>query len=248
MKVRKILKWLLLGFIALILLLAALIYSGLPVTLFMHFSPNLHATVNGVAFTIPRDYIFFDKFRPDGENKHIGMLFQYPSMELTNKQARREGREIRISIKKNAQIDCIKASPDVCYTISQINTLRAMRTYFRNPDNPDFARYKPVKVRHDATLGMDVYWTSESHARGWATEEYFVRGDLTNPTAWLRCDIKHGSVVNPGCYADVEVNDQIVADYFFRRESFLNEHDAFREKVIATIKGLMDQPTAEESR
>jgi hypothetical protein len=192
--------------------------------------PIGHFIINGVKLDIPREYIIFEPYQPDGAVSGISMRMQYPMMKPATDMPWEEGRDYNVIVSiesKNSYMGKIDDASQFMYEIKA--------GIERNRELGKETSFKLIK--HHDDLGLDEYVIN-----GHEANIFYIHGDYKKPYYWVECtraQYKENGPY-PHCGGWFNYNDKIYVYYFFPKWKFEKTQLELRNKIIKKIDEFID--------
>lgn len=202
-------------------------------------SPIGHFTVNGVPFTIPRDYLWQGASKADGPVDGLYIMMRYPEMEPAPPFPYHD-LNVRVSVWPTSDnIHCAKFNK--CEEISRMNYL-----YQSGIDECELYPWNCVKDKMIPNKIQEIADGMRRYTSHGGKDIYFS-GELLSPDFWFVCSPQPQSDqknIYPLCEAWVQVNDKIFLNVAFRRVVLVQHIREVHEGIIRKINAFLTSDMA----
>lgn len=197
-----------------------------------------HYTIGGLQFNVPKKFLGWGKWEPDGEKSGLLLLFHYPDMSRPSRTDKVEEGSLIVSLEeiKGKRTICYEEGvPDHCYTREQY-WYHGLAFIGREP--PAMLDV-PINSRGDVGLYSFILKDRSS-----PKEVFYAGGDFRRPDYWLVCNFKKGEqgekyIRNPGCITQFRYMENLQIKYSFDKD-LLNKHQRIRQAIIDKIETFID--------
>ncbi len=179
--------------------------------------PIAYKVINGVEFHIPREYIAFGKYEPDGETMGVHLFFVYPDMR-PDRGEEDHSRHINVSISRPWE-----EWPDPI----RFAHIKEKRDWMKDCDS----RFpKELGSLASGLIEYDYCWVGNA----------YILGDPYAPEYFIQCNPLHdpsnpNSSPTPYCNAYVMNYNGLQVEIFFRR-SLLPQEQEIRQLVFNKLE------------
>ncbi|MCR4377238.1 MAG: hypothetical protein NUV50_03985 [Rhodospirillales bacterium] len=200
-----------------------------------------HFTVNGVPFTIPRDYLWQGASDSDGPVYGLYIMMRYPEMEPAPPSPYHD-LNVMVTVRSTSNhIECVKYKK--CGSIARIRYLEesGIDRCASTLDKCDFAKWAPSKVVEIAGEGLKHFKTPTGN------RDIFFSGDLLNPEFWFVCappPRNEQGGISTSCESSFQLDDKIYIDFDFRRRILVEHIRAVHEGVVRKLEKFTRTNTA----
>jgi hypothetical protein len=185
--------------------------------------------IRDVRLKIPREYLWLDKYEPNGEcNKNLYLAFEYPAMNPRS-FSKSDLKASKIDLSKEIMLS-IGSVPTGLFEFKENFFITwALYNYFSASKIDllltELARRKtkPVII-YMPVLGVKGLANHNGHIYT------YYEGDLLKPTYWLVCGIE-AKDYNPSCESSFMYKDGILVEYSFSKK-LLNQHKEIKKSII----------------
>lgn len=216
---------------------------------------NNHA--EGVILSVPRNYIWSDRFQKDGLNKNgIGIAFRYPSMGRGNGGESKYGdkssiRGILKPINYRETLPCYGfEGKDICTFTMVEGHFTGLFTLMNNGTaHPDGIPYKCLwrktcgyRDGYGPPYRVEPVFDEDVQMWRLGTRGYYL-GSPEFPSYWVDCekfskDIPLKNINRGVCEASVKIGDGLYFDYSFSRRMFW-EHREIQKSIKDKIESFI---------
>lgn len=191
--------------------------------------------LNGLKLEIPREYMWQERNRPNGEVKKgesIYLMIDYPSMKPASAYDGDQKNNIMVALKLagGGGGDKTIFGKEAYFTGRQVAYLsRALGAgyYVRKLATDD----KPIFISHIKSIGLDYY---EVPSTGYQ-KDIFVKGDSIRPDEWIVCENNY----NSRCETILTLRDEISLYVSYRRFPHLENQAAVHSAITKLVESFI---------
>ena len=189
--------------------------------------------LNGIVIRIPRYYLWFGRYQPDGAKKDLNIMFSYPEQRETPDTPTLGRAKIAVLLQVTRRKQICFDNGDWCLTPAQLpfqgNVLRCYDVGTRRDMPKELCTTNGHAPEWNEEMGM--YTTINHSFRNWV----FFDGSIAAPDYWIQCKPSK----QPQCYSTIMIGDRLKAKYQFDKR-YLKQHREIHSFVMEKLNEFID--------